>query len=67
MVLQASRYIFKLLKWKTEGKKMPFPFHYINRIEEIETLKARGTTVDECLDIDVLFDAMASRAVLLIK
>lgn len=46
MVLQASRYIFKLLKWKLEGKKLPFPFHYINRLEEIDTIKAKGTTVE---------------------
>lgn len=46
---------------------MPFPFQYINRIEEIEKIKAKGTTVEECLNIDVLFDAMASRAAILIK
>jgi alkylation response protein AidB-like acyl-CoA dehydrogenase len=26
MVLQASRYIFKLLRWSSEGRKLPFPF-----------------------------------------
>ena len=30
-------------------------------------MKGKGNTVDNCLDIDVLFDAMASRAAILIK
>ena len=32
MVLQASRYIFKLLGWAIKGKKLSFPFQYINRL-----------------------------------
>ena len=35
MVLQSSRYIFKLLALDQQGKKLPFPFQYINRLQEL--------------------------------
>jgi hypothetical protein len=67
MVLQASRYIWKLLRWANKGKQLHYPFAYINRLKELEGIKGKGATIDELLNIDILFDAMAARAGLLIK
>jgi hypothetical protein len=67
MVLQASRYIFKLLRWSSEGRKLPFPFEYINRLQELSLIKNKGLSVEECLNLDILLDACAARAALLIK
>lgn len=67
MVLQASRYIWKLLRWANKGKQLHYPFAYINRLKELEGIKGKGATVDELLNIEILFDAMAARAGLLIK
>lgn len=67
MVLQASRYIFKLLAWAMKGKKLPYPFGYINRLQELSMIQGKGVTVEEILTIDILFDACAARAALQIK
>jgi len=54
MMLQASRYVFKLVKKVNKDKQIPFPFEYIANMENYLSIKGKGTTVDELLDLNIL-------------
>lgn len=54
MMLQATRYVFKLSKMASKNKKLPYPFAYINDAENLLSLRQRGVTVDEVLDVSFL-------------
>ena len=62
MMLQASRYVFKLVKKVNKDKQIPFPFEYIANMENYLSIKGKGTTVDELLDLNILDQAMAVRS-----
>lgn len=62
MLGQASRYVFKLVKRAQKNNKIPFPFEYISEMPALLATKNRGATVDECLDLNVLRNALAVRA-----
>ena len=51
MMLQASRYVFKLAKMAKKEKQLPFPFGYISKMDHLLGLKGKGASVDEMLDI----------------
>ena len=54
MLLQASRYLLKLVKRSKETKELPFPFSYILKIDQLLSIKVKGSTVDELLDLNTL-------------
>ena len=62
MLGQASRYVFKLVKRAQKNTKLPFPFEYISEMPTLFATKNRGATVEECLDLNVLRNALAVRA-----
>jgi len=43
-------------------KELPFPFSYISKMEKMLSLKGRGSTVAEFLDLKTIEEAMAIRA-----
>jgi hypothetical protein len=42
MMLQASRYIFKLIKRVDKGQKIPYPFEYIQDAKRLYAIKNAG-------------------------
>jgi hypothetical protein len=47
MLLQASRYVFKLYKKaKMDKQPLPFPFTYISHIDELLSIKGRAKSLD---------------------
>jgi len=67
MLLQASRYIFKLVKKAEKGQSLPFPFEYLSKIKNLLSSTGNGSSVIEFLDVKVLNDALAVRAAYLIS
>ena len=67
MLLQASKYIFKLVKKAHKKQPLAFPFDYIGNIETLTSLKGKGATVDEMFDLKTLETALAVRSAYQIK
>lgn len=69
LLLQASRFVFKLLKKaKTDPSlTLPFPFQYISNIDKLLTIKGRGKSVSDVMDLHVLEEALAVRAAILVR
>jgi len=67
MLLQASRYLKKLVNKAKKGKAVPEPFTYINDYTKLVQLKGRLNTVDDLLNLDLLEEAMQVRACLYIR
>ncbi len=67
MLLQASRYIFKLVKKTQKKQPLAFPFDYIGNIESLLSLKGKGSTVEEMFDLKNLETALAVRSAYQIK
>lgn len=62
MLLQASKYVFKLVKKAQKKQPLAFPFEYIANIEKLLSLKGKGATVEEMFDINNLETALAVRS-----
>jgi len=56
-----------LVEKAKKGKAVPEPFGYINNYAELIQLKARITTVEDLLNLDLLEEAMQVRAALYIR
>lgn len=67
MLLQASRYILKLVQRASKGQTLPYPFEYISKIKHLLSLKDKGTSVEQLLDLSLLGEALAVRASFLIS
>jgi hypothetical protein len=68
MLLQSVKYVFKLYKdAKKHNKTLPEPFTYISNIEKLLAIKGRGKSTEELLDLNVLKEALAVRAGVLLK
>ena len=67
MILQAARYIFKLINNVKKGKTIPHPFSFINRLEELSTLKGKGSSVEDFFNLDLILDALGVKAAILIR
>lgn len=67
MMLQASRYVFKLVKMVKKEKQLPFPFGYISKMDHLLGLKGKGASVNEMLDISNIEEALAVRSLFQIK
>jgi acyl-CoA oxidase len=63
MLLAASRYLLKMVKRASAGEKLPFPFEYISHAEYTLNIKGKGITLSECMDIDVLDQALQAVAI----
>lgn len=57
----------KLIKKAANKTVLPYPFEYINHMDETLSIQGKGTTVEECLDMDVLSRALQAQAAQLIK
>lgn len=53
MLGQACKYLMKLIK-KASSNTLPYPFGYINKMNETLKIKGKGVTIEDCLDINVL-------------
>jgi acyl-CoA oxidase len=62
MSLQSARYVFKLVKMASKGKKLPFPFQYISNAQALKAMKGKGKSIEEMMDMDILENALAVRA-----
>lgn len=62
MLGQASRYLVKLLKKASEGKKLAYPFTYLMNMPETLSLRNQGRTVEDFLNLDMLDRALQARA-----
>jgi len=62
MMLQASRFIFKFVKMATQGKQIPFPFSYINKIPQLIAMKKRANNEADFKNLEILELAFAARA-----
>lgn len=62
MSLQSARFVFKLVKMTSKGKKIPFPFGYIGESSKLKALKGKGKSVEEMMDFDTIEAALAMRA-----
>ena len=58
MMGQSVRYLVKLMKKVKKGEKLPFPFGYLNNIADTLSRKNRAQTVQDCLNIDILDQAL---------
>jgi len=54
MMGQASRYLIKQFKKVSEGKKVNFPFTYLNNIQATLATKNQARTIDDFMNLDVL-------------
>ncbi len=59
MLLQAAKFIFKMLKAK---ELLPFPFTYLSKMDELLQLKDQGKSVEQMHSFDLLEQALAVRA-----
>lgn len=66
MLLQSSRYVFKMIKKVKKGQQLEFPFTYISDAKDLISIKGKGKSIDELLDIDLLCKAVAVRALVLV-
>jgi acyl-CoA oxidase len=62
MLLQSARFVFKLIKKAGKGQALPYPFQYISRAKELKAIQGKGKSVEEMLDISVIENALAVRA-----
>ena len=62
MMGQASRYLIKQIKKAGEGKKLIFPFTYLNNMQATLAAKNQARTVDDFLNLDILDLALQVRA-----
>ena len=62
MLLQAAKLPIKLLKRAQKGKPLAFPFEYIASTDRLLTLKSRINSVEDCLNLDLLAEALATKA-----
>lgn len=69
MLLQATKYVFKLYKKakKNPDDLLPYPFTYISKIDQLLAKKGKGTSAKEMQDLDVLEEALAVRAAVQIR
>ena len=67
MMLQASRYVFKLVKKLKKDQHIHFPFEYLANMDTFLSIKGIGTTVDELLNLTILDQAMAVRSLYQIR
>merc|ERR1711957_454409 len=63
MLLQSARFVFKLVKKASKGQALPYPFEYISKAEELKAIKGKGQSVEEMMDIEVIENALAVRAI----
>ena len=63
MLLQSSRYVFKLVKRAAKDKTLPYPFEYISKGTELLSIKGRGSSLKDFEDIMFLEQALAVRAI----
>lgn len=62
MLGQASRYLIKLIKKAGEGKKLQFPFTYLNRMQTTMGIRNQARTIDDFLNLETLDLALQARA-----
>ena len=62
MMGQASRYLVKMYKKASEGKKLNFPFTYLNNMQATLSAKNKARTVDDFMNLDILDLALQARA-----
>lgn len=67
MSLQATRYVFKLVKIANKEKNLPFPFGYIAKMDSLLSIKGKGTSVEELLDLLLIEKALSVRSVYQIR
>lgn len=58
MLLQSSRFVFKLVKQAQKGKALPFPFEFISKSKELLSIRGKGLKVEEFFDADMLEQAL---------
>lgn len=61
--------MFKLAKKakKDPSVPLPYPFTYISHTDRLLSIKGRGKSVAEIMDLDVLEEALAVRAAIMIR
>lgn len=62
MLLQSARFVFKLVKAAQKGGPLPYPFSYIGKSKELAAVKGKGKSVQEMMDVNVVEQALAARA-----
>jgi len=62
MLLQSARFVFKLVKAAQKGAPLPYPFSYIGKAKQLSAIQGKGKSVEEAMDIDVIEQALAMRA-----
>jgi len=67
MLLQATRYLIKLIKKANQGQALPFPFEYLTEMSNTLLIQDKGRTMEECLDLEVLDRGLQALASQLIK
>lgn len=58
MLGQASRFLIKMITVASKGKKLPFPFTYLCKMQETLGAKNQARTIDDFLNMDVLDRAL---------
>jgi len=58
MLGQASRFLVKMITLAQQGKKLPFPFTYLGKLQETLSAKNQARTIDDFLNMDVLDQAL---------
>ena len=65
---QSSRFLTKLYRKVMKGKRVAFPFAYLNDLtSDLQSLRSDAQSVDDFLNIDLLERALALRALNLIQ
>lgn len=54
------------MKKAQSGSKLPYPFEYISQGKELLAIKGKGILVDEVTNVQILEQALAVRAIILI-
>lgn len=62
MLLQASRFVFKLYAKAIKGETLGYPFEYLNKRDSLLAIQGKGKSIEEVLDLEVLEGALAVRA-----
>lgn len=62
MLGQASRYLMKLVAKAKKNQKLPFPFSYLNQMQETLSLKNQARSKEDFLNLDILDRAMQVKA-----
>ena len=61
MLGQASRYLVKLITKARSGKKLSFPFTYLNNLHASLNAKNQASSVEDFLNLDILDKALQVR------